>query len=101
MPTALPTMLLSSEFFRDVRQVVVFMKKTGIRMRFFSVSLFFSLGLTLFNLYTVALLFPLVQGIIESDFSHVRDLPAVGTIVRLICSAPPSGSFCCWPAGSI
>lgn len=73
---------LQSELAIDLRRVVVFMKKTGVRFKFFSFSVFFSLGLTLFNLYTVALLFPLVQGIINSDFSHVKDLKLVGLVVN-------------------
>ena len=59
------------------------MKRTGVRLKFFTISLFFSLGLTLFNLYTVALLFPLVQGIIKSDFSNVKGIKLVGSIVNL------------------
>lgn len=72
---------LQSELMIDLRQVLVFMKKTKISLKFFSLSLIFSLGLTLFNLYTVSLLFPLVQGIISGDFSHVKELMLVGSIV--------------------
>lgn len=72
---------LSSELMVDLKQVFVFMKKTKTSFKFFSLSLFFSLGLTLFNLYTVSLLFPLVQGIISGDFSQVKNLALVGSIV--------------------
>jgi ABC-type multidrug transport system fused ATPase/permease subunit len=69
-------------FFNDLKQILEFMQKTGIRLRFFSVSVLFSLGLTLFNLYTVSLLFPLVKGIIENNFDHVSSIPVVGAIVH-------------------
>lgn len=72
---------IQSELVIDLKQVVVFMKKTRVSFKFFSLSLAFSLGLTLFNLYTVSLLFPLVQGIISGDFSHVKKLMLVGSIV--------------------
>jgi len=75
--------ILENDLVKELKQIISFMKRTGVRLKFFSVSLFFSLGLTLFNLYTVALLFPLVQGIIKSDFSHVKDLKLVGSIVSL------------------
>lgn len=75
--------ILENDLIKDLKQVISFMKRTGVRLKFFSLSLFFSLGLTLFNLYTVALLFPLVQGIIKGDFSNVKDLKLVGSIVNL------------------
>jgi ABC-type multidrug transport system fused ATPase/permease subunit len=67
---------------KDIKVSLLFMKKTGVRVPFFIMSFSFSLGLVLFNLYAVALLFPLVQGIINSDFSHVKNLKIVGTFVK-------------------
>lgn len=75
--------ILDSDIIRDLKQIILFMKKTGVRLKFFSLSLFFSLALTIFNLYTVALLFPLVQGIINSNFDHVKTLKLVGSVVNL------------------
>jgi len=65
----------------DIRQIIRFMRMTGVRLRFFVQSLLLSFGLTLFNMYTVALLFPLVQGIIKGDFGHVRHLHFIGWVV--------------------
>lgn len=73
--------ILENELVKDIRKVLSFMKKTGIRLPFFAMSLFFSFGLVMFNLYTVSLLFPLVQGIIKSDFTHVKNLKIVGPII--------------------
>ena len=74
--------LLQSDLVKDFRQILFFMKKTGARFKFFIISIVFSLGLTLFNLYTVSLLFPLVQGIIKSDFSHVRDVKLISSVIK-------------------
>jgi ATP-binding cassette, subfamily B, bacterial MsbA len=74
--------ILESGVIKDLRQIISFMKLTGVRLKFFILSLFFSLSLTLFNLYTVALLFPLVQGIINGNFNHVKDLKLIGTVVK-------------------
>lgn len=73
--------ILSSEVLKDLKQIISFMKITGVRLKFFLISLFFSLGLTIFNLYTVALLFPLVQGIINGNFDHVKNVKVIGLIV--------------------
>jgi len=75
--------ILENDLVKELKQIISFMKRTGVRLKFFTISLFFSLGLTLFNLYTVALLFPLVQGIIKSDFSNVKGIKLVGSIVNL------------------
>lgn len=72
---------VQSGLMTDLKQIIVFMKKTKVSFKFFSLSLFFSLGLTIFNLYMVSLLFPLVQGIIGGNFGHVRELAVVGSIV--------------------
>lgn len=74
--------ILDSDVIKDLKQIISFMKITGVRFKFFMLSLFFSLGLTLFNLYTVALLFPLVQGIINGNFEHVKNIKIVGLFVR-------------------
>lgn len=66
---------------KDIKQIIIFMKITGVRLKFFVMSLVFSLGLALFNLYTVALLFPLVQGIINNNFDNVKDIKIVGSII--------------------
>lgn len=71
-----------NELFSGLRQMAIFLNKTQISWRFFILSLSFSLGLTLFNLYTVALLFPLAQGIINGNFYNVRNLTLVGTIAN-------------------
>lgn len=73
--------ILQGELMSDLRQIIVFMKKTKVSFRFFSLSLFFSLGLTLFNLYTVSLLFPLVQGIINGNFNHVKEIKLISSVV--------------------
>jgi len=74
--------LKKNELFSGLRQMAVFLNKTGISWKFFALSLSFSLGLTLFNLYTVALLFPLAQGIINGNFYNVRDLPLIGAVAN-------------------
>ena len=73
--------LFQSELMTDLKQIIVFMKKTKVSFKFFSLSLFFSLGLTIFNLYMVSLLFPLVQGIISGNFNHVKDLVLIGSLI--------------------
>lgn len=75
--------ILQSDLLKDFRQILFFMKKSGARFGFFSLSIIFSIGLTLFNLYTVSLLFPLVQGIIKSDFSHVKDVQVIKEIISI------------------
>lgn len=75
--------ILENDLVKELKQIISFMKRTGVRLKFFTISLFFSLGLTIFNLYTVSLLFPLVQGIIKSDFSNVKGIKLVGSIVTL------------------
>ena len=62
----------------DVKEVLLFMKSCGVRMRFFMQSLGLSLALTIFALYTVSLLFPLVQDVISGDFSNVRGMKIIG-----------------------
>lgn len=75
--------ILQSSLLKDFHQILFFMKKSGARFGFFSLSIVFSIGLTLFNLYTVSLLFPLVQGIIKSDFNHVKDVQVIKEIISL------------------
>ena len=72
----------SIELVVNIKQIIHFMRMTGVRLRFFVQSLLLSFGLTLFNMYTVALLFPLVQGIINSDFGQVKNLPVLGRVAR-------------------
>jgi len=72
-----------TDLITDFRQVFFFMKKTGVRLRFFLWSLGLSLGLAIFNLYTVSLLFPLVQGIVKRDWSGAGALPGIGRMIRL------------------
>jgi len=67
----------------DIKQIIHFMRMTGVRLRFFVQSLLLSFGLTIFNMYTVALLFPLVQGIIKGNFDHVRGLKLIGWVTTL------------------
>jgi len=69
------------ELVKDIKQVVSFMKMSGVRLKFFISSLTLSIGLTLFNLYTVSLLFPLVDGVIKGNFDNVKRLKMVGAIV--------------------
>jgi ATP-binding cassette, subfamily B, bacterial MsbA len=71
-----------SELVLDIKQIIFFMKKTGIRFRFFSVSIIFSLGLILINVYTISLLFPLSKGVIENNFEHVKDQFFIGSIIE-------------------
>ncbi len=72
---------LKNELFQDIKKVVFFMKKSGVRMKFFISSVVLSLALTLFSIYTVSLLFPLVEGIINGNFNHVKNIKIIGNIV--------------------
>ena len=62
--------ILKNELVTDVNNVVYFMKKSGVRMKFFISSIVLSIALTLFSVYTVSLLFPLVEGIINGNFKY-------------------------------
>lgn len=73
--------ILKNELFEDIKKVVYFMKKSGVRMKFFISSIVLSLALTLFSIYTVSLLFPLVEGIIKGNFNHVKNIKIIGTLV--------------------
>lgn len=70
------------ELAHEMRRSIALMKKGGVRKRFFALSLSLSLGLTLFSLYNVSLLFPLIDGIIKNDFSAVKGMPGLGAITR-------------------
>ena len=67
---------------KGIKDILFFMKRSGVRARFFTFSLLLSIGVTLFNLYSVSLLFPLVNGIIANNFNNVTKIQLVGTIIR-------------------
>lgn len=75
--------LLENELIANIRQITHFMRMTGVRLRFFVQSLLLSFGLTLFNMYTVVLLFPLAQGLIQGDFGLVKNLQVIGWFAGL------------------
>ena len=69
------------ELLIDLKKICSYMKKSGVKMRYLVYCLIFSFGLTLFSMYTVSLLFPLAQGIIQGNFSNVKTMAVVGNIV--------------------
>lgn len=71
-----------NELIADIRQVISFMKMSGIKARFFSFTVLLSLGVTLLSAYMVSLLFPLTDGIIKGSFDSVKDIKGLGYIVK-------------------
>jgi len=66
----------------DIRNIIFFMKNTEVSFRFFSISIFFSILLTIVNLYVIKLLFPLLKGIIEGNFEHVKYEKILGYFIE-------------------
>ncbi len=71
----------NNETLRNSIGVILFMKKSGVRIKFFASSVGLSLILTLISTYTVSLLFPLVDGIIKGNFENIKDLKIIGWII--------------------
>lgn len=67
---------------KDIKQVLLFMKKIEIRFSFFSMSIFFSLCITLLNFYIISLLFPLSKGVISGNFEHIKTEKVLKFIVN-------------------
>lgn len=73
--------LFKSEAIHHLKRLFGFLKQCRIKVSLFILSVVLSLGLTLLTIYGVSLLFPLIEGIIKSDFSHVRNLEGVSYII--------------------
>lgn len=70
------------EWIIDLKKIFYFMKTSKVKMRFLVICVILSLGLTLFSMYTVSLLFPLAQGIIQGSFENVKSLSIIGSVVK-------------------
>lgn len=66
----------------DVAKIFIYFKISKTPKSYLFISVGLSASLALAELYTIRLLFPLINGIIENNFSYVVDLTLLGPIVR-------------------
>lgn len=74
-------MMKQNELLTDIKQVISFMKKSGIRARYFTYTVALSLCVTLLSAYMVSLLLPLADGVIKGNFDQIRHMKVVGHII--------------------
>ena len=83
---------MSGLFPNDIAEAYRYLMKTKVRPRFLLLVIGLSTILAFLNLYIVTLLFPLVQGVVARDFTHIQHLP----IIRNVVACYPRFSFHPW-----
>ena len=71
-----------NDIFSNAKKLFAFLKMSQVNMWFLALSVVLSVCFSFSALYSVKLLFPLTQGIIQGDFSHMVDMAGVHFFVR-------------------
>lgn len=74
--------MIHSNTFLDIRKLYSFLRMSKVNLWFLALSAFLSLCFTFASLYATLLLFPLIRGIIQNDFSAVRHLGGIHFILN-------------------
>ncbi len=69
------------KLYSNINQTRIFLRQTGLRPRYFLVPVFLGFGASLFEGVNIGLLLPLVQGIVHLNFSVLKEMPILGTVL--------------------
>jgi subfamily B ATP-binding cassette protein MsbA len=69
-------------YIKDIAKAWEYLSLVGINLRFLLLSVSISVLIALLNLYVVLLLFPLIEGILNWDFTRVRSVFLFSSIVK-------------------
>lgn len=67
----------------DIKNSIVLLKLGNIKPKYFAFVTGLALVVTVLNTYSVGLLFPLVNGIINGSFDRIQSIPIIRSIVNL------------------
>jgi subfamily B ATP-binding cassette protein MsbA len=68
-------------FVKDIRKLLIFMRKTDIRKTYFFLSVSISFIAVFFNAAQIGILIPLLRGIIERNFDFLENIPVFKQLV--------------------